>query len=92
MEKEVRQVTDLTMRSQRVRISKIIKKTNAEMFKDIEVGDTIQLSVLPKSVGGSRGRTYAVDVRIDNLTKNEHVYKTFNTLGMLDNFEFTEAE
>lgn len=84
-------MADLTMRSNKVEIIKIVKKTQAEMFKDIEVGDVIQLSVLPKSVGGSRGRTYAVDVRIDNLTKNAYTYKTFNTLGMLDNFEYREV-
>jgi hypothetical protein len=83
-------MVDLTMKSEKVRVSKILKFSKAKMFQGIEVGDLIQLSVKPKHVGGSKGRTYAVDVRIDNLTKNEHVYKTFNTLGMLENFEFKE--
>ena len=86
-------VVDLTMRSDVVVVSKILKKTRARVFENFEVGDRIQLSVEAASVGGSRGRSYAADICVANLTKGEHTFKTFNTLDPLDNFEFTkEAE
>lgn len=82
-------MVDLTLRSEKVRVTKILKKTQARMFKNIEVGDVIQLSIGAERVGrGSRGSTLAADVRVDNLTKGQHTYKTFNTLGVLDNFEY----
>lgn len=81
---------DLTLRSKEVVVSKVIKKTRAKVFENFEVGDAIQLSVKPKGVGGSRGRTYAVDVKVENITKNEYTYKTFNQLTPLNNFEFEE--
>ena len=84
---------DLTMRSDVVVVNKILKKTRARVFENFEVGDRIQLSVEAESVGGSRGRSYAADIRVSNLTKGEHTFKTFNTLDPLYNFEFTkEAE
>lgn len=81
---------DMTMRSEVLVVSKIVKKTQARTFKEFEVGDRIRLSVESKRVGSSRGRSYAVDVRVDNLTSGKSVHKTFNQLGVLDNFEFTK--
>ena len=83
---------DLTMRSDVVVVSRVLKKTRARVFENFEVGDRIQLSVEAERVGGSRGRSYSVGVQISNLTKGEHTFKTFNTLDLLDNFELTKED
>lgn len=85
-------MADLTMKSNIVRVSKIVKKTRAKMFEDFQVGDEIRLSVEAETVGGNRGRSYAVDVLIENITQNRRAYKTFNQLSVLNNFEFEDVE
>lgn len=83
---------DLTMRSDELVVAKIVKRTQAKVFEGFEVGDVIQLSVEAETVGGNRGRSYAVDVRVENISKEQVTYKTFNQLGVLNNFEFARRE
>lgn len=69
----------------------INKKTKAKMFQNVEVGDIVIFSVPIKAVGRSRGRSYAVEIRCVNVTKNEDTCLTFNELSrILRYFEFEQ--
>lgn len=78
---------DISMKSEVLEVVKVIKKTKAKMFKDLKVGSRIQLSIPVKYAGGNRG-TYASYITIRNLDNNECAFKSFNEVGILDNFEF----
>lgn len=81
-------ILDISLRSDILEVTKIVKKTKAEMFKDLKVGSKIQLSVLAESVGGNRG-TYASYITIKNLETGDYSHKSFNQIGsVLDKFEF----
>ena len=83
---------NIELKSKKYFVKGIKKKTQAYMFKNIEVGDIIQLSTEVKYLGkGSGGASYAAPVEVTNLTKNESSMKTFNTLPMILNcFELVE--
>lgn len=74
----------VTLSSNKYRVMKILKKTVAKGFKNIEAGDLIQFSTVIE-----RHRDYAIYVTMENLTKdNEKVKKTFNEITpLIANFE-----
>ncbi|MEX0597811.1 MAG: hypothetical protein WD512_15065, partial [Candidatus Paceibacterota bacterium] len=77
--------------SNKLRITKINKKTNAKMFKDLIVGNVILLSIPVKYAGGNKG-TYASYIRVENLDSGESSHKSFNQIeSVLDMFEFEIA-
>ena len=80
----------ITMKSEKLKIIEIKKKTTAKMFKDLKVGDVLQFSTEVKDVGrGYRGRTYATDIKVVNITTGDKVNKTFNQTGFIYGcFEF----
>lgn len=82
----------IVMRSSKYEVFNIIKKTNAKIFKDIEVGDILQFSVPLEYAGTGSGGTYAVDIRVENISKPGNIaYKTFNQLpSLLRHFELEE--
>jgi hypothetical protein len=72
------------------KVVKINKKTKAQMFKNLKVGDRIHLSIAVKAAGSHRG-TYASYITIQNLQTEEVAVKSFNEIGtILDCFEFEE--
>lgn len=80
---------DIILKSEILTVRKIIRKTNAEMFKDLSVGDKIMLSLPVVHVGTSRGRTYAPHIKIENLNSHEVVSKTLNEIPQVFQcFEF----
>lgn len=82
----------IIMKSAKYRVMNILKKTNAKMFKDIEAGDILQFSVPLGYAGTGTGGTYAVDIKVENLSKPGSVtYKTFNQLPtVLGSFNLEE--
>ncbi len=82
---------DISMKSEILEVTKIVKKTKAKMFKDLVVGSKIQLSIPVKYAGSNRG-TYASYITIRNLDNDECAFKSFNEItNMLNNFEFRVA-
>jgi hypothetical protein len=73
-----------------LKVIAVHKKTNAEVFKNLQVGDVIKMSIPVKPVGtrGSRSGTYAPNIAIRNMKTGEEGVKTFNQMKMLDNFDF----
>ena len=71
----------------------INKKTRAKMFSDVKVGDTVMFSVPISSVGGNRGRSYAVGIKCVNVRTREFTSLTFNEIGrILGCFEFEQKD
>ena len=82
----------IVMKSSEYVVIRIKGKTQAEMFKDVEVGDKLQFSIPLKHAGGSRG-THASYITAKNLTKNSLTKRSFNQLpGLLERFELEEVE
>lgn len=79
----------------RAKVIEVKKKTKAEMFKNVQVGDVINFSVALASVGSRRGRksSYAVNICCVNERTGERCFKTFNEVGrIIDLFSFEEIE
>jgi len=73
------------------RITKILKSTKAQFFKDVTVGTVIKLSMPVKSPG--RGRTlYATYVTVENVETGEKAQYSLTQLSILSNFELEELE
>ena len=70
----------ITMVSSPYRIRKILKKTKAKMFKNIEVNDVLVLSVEAETAGASRGRSFASYIEVLNVSKCEAGYVSFNDI------------
>lgn len=69
----------------------IHKKSKAQGFKTLEVGDIVYFSADLVSFGRSRNGTYATYVCIENERTSEIAYKSFNELGhLLNNYEFKQ--
>lgn len=85
-------MNDIILRSKVLQVAKVESKTQAKLFKDLAVGDKIQLSVPVKYAGSNRGRTYASYIKVENIGTGEKVYRSFNQLPMLlNNFKFIEC-
>lgn len=86
-------IMNIIMKSSKYEVVKIVNKTRAKMFKDIEVGDILSFSVPIKYAGTtSSGASNSVSIRVENESKEDNVvYKTFNQLPtILRNFELME--
>lgn len=80
--------TDIVLTSDTLEVIEIKKKTKAEMFKSLKVGDKILLSIPVKTAGSNRG-TYASYIKVENLQNGECTYKSFNQIvDILNLFEF----
>lgn len=75
-------------------VKEIIKKSQAKMFKNLNVGDSVEFRLDIKHVGsGSKGRTYAPGLKIINLKTKESTIKTLNELPkILENFKFESED
>lgn len=75
----------------RAKVTEIKKKTKAEMFQDVQIGDIVNFSVSINSVGSRRGRSYAVSIHCVNERTQQWCNKTFNEIGrIMDLFSFEE--
>jgi hypothetical protein len=72
----------ITLVSQPYKIAAITRKTKAALFKDAVVGDTLRFSLAMTAPGSrTRGGSYAVSVRVENVTQGTHTYVTLNCIG-----------
>lgn len=80
----------------RARVKEVKKKTKAEMFKNLQVGDIVRFSVHIGAVGSHRGRTYATCITCRNERTDEYCNKSFNEIerfiGLFDFEEIKEGE
>ena len=78
----------IEMKSENQRVMSVLKKTQAKMFKNIEPGDVLSFSIGIEYAGGGYRGTHASYIKVENLTKEEVSYKSFNQLPtLLKNFE-----
>ena len=69
----------------------INKKSKAQGFETLEVGDVVYFTAELAATGRSSNGTYAAYVRIENERTSEIGYKSFNELGrLLSNYEFKQ--
>ncbi|MDP5273204.1 hypothetical protein [Chengkuizengella axinellae] len=82
----------IVLQSRVLTVTKINRKTKAEMFGNLRVGSKIELSVPVERAGRNRG-TYATYITARNVENNEITIGSFNQLPkLLDAFEFEESE
>ena len=82
---------DIIMKSKVLEVVKINGKTQAKLFKDLKIGDKIQLSIPVDYAGFNRG-TYASYITVENIVTGNKTYKSFNLLPtLLNNFDFVEC-
>jgi len=83
---------DIILKSTVLEVKKVLNKTKAEMFKDLKVGDRIELSI-PVKYAGSNGGSYASYIKAENITTRDANYSSFNQMpSKLLNFEFINVE
>lgn len=83
--------SEINMKSKKIKISKINRKTKAEMFETLKENDYIIFEIPLKRSGSGRS-VYASYIKITNLRTNEYTYKSFNELSnILDAFELQEV-
>ncbi len=70
----------------KLRVTKIKKKTQARVFKDLKIGDEILLSSTLDNYAG-----YQKMLKVKNLVTGEEDFKYFTIISnILDKFEFEE--
>lgn len=86
--------SEITMRSDIHVITSKLKRTQAAVIKDWDVGDEVQLSYTAEYVGtASGGGSYSIDILVFNITKDSWVYKTPNQISVIYRaFELTVKE
>lgn len=84
---------NIIMKSKKVKIIKINRKTKAQMFKNLKENDLIIFELSIKRSGRSYDTgTYASYIKITNLETNEYTYKSSNELSnILNAFELEEV-
>jgi hypothetical protein len=83
----------ILLKSNPLKVMKILKPSKARMFENVEIGDILQISVPIESVGSTTtGGSKTVDLEVLNLSKlPERTYKTMNQLPkILENFILEE--
>lgn len=82
---------DIILKSKELLVKEIITKTKARLFKDIEIGHSLLLTVEVKPAGNGANGSHAKYIKCTNLTTGEWVYKSFNELPrLLRNFKLGE--
>ena len=80
---------DIILKSEKLIVTNILKKTKAKMFANIKIGDILEISIPMKYAGRNGKIGYASYLTIENKTSGEIAHKSFNQLPMLlENFEF----
>lgn len=75
----------IILKSPILEMKKIKKSTKAKVFKDLEVGSKIRLTIPVQRAGSNRG-TYASYIRVENLETREYTEKSFNQLPRFLNY------
>lgn len=80
----------IVMSSKVLVVTKLNRKTKAQMFQNLKVGDKVQFSIPIKRAGIGRG-THASYICSKNVETGETNFSSFNQLpSILDAFEFEE--
>lgn len=83
---------DIILKSELLTISGIKRKTKAQMFKNLLVGDVVEFSVPIKRARTNRG-TYATYIEAKNVKTGEVTHSSFNQLPIvLDAFELAPTD
>lgn len=72
------------LKSDVLRVVEVLKKSKAEMIRNLQVGDKIQMTV-KSSPSGSGRSLYATYIKVTNLQTNEYTHLSFNQLRLLYN-------
>ena len=81
----------IVMESKILKINKILKKSSAEMFADLKVGDTVKFSVDLKRAGRNGG-SYATYIKAEHLESGNTNHSSFNHMpSIISRFEFEEV-
>lgn len=83
---------EIVLKSKPLKVVKILKKSKARMFENVEVGDILEISVPIKHVGRNNRASRTVDFEVLNLSKSpDRTYKTVNQLpSLLENLKLEE--
>ena len=83
-------VMNVFLKSDILTVTKILKKTKAQMWQDIKVGDSLFLYIPIKATNkGYKGRIYASYITIENITTGAETLISFNQADRyLKMFEF----
>lgn len=81
------------MKSKKIKVVKINRKTKAQMFKNLKENDLITFELSIKRSGRNYDTgTYASYIKITNMRTNEYTYKSSNELSnILDAFDLEEV-
>lgn len=80
----------IKLRSRVQVVSKILKKTQAAFFKNLEIGHEVEVTAFVRNPGRGRG-LYATSMRIGNITTGDEAEFTMTILAKhLAKFEFQE--
>lgn len=83
---------DIVLKSEKIEIIKISKKTKAMFFKDINIKDKLKITYIIKRLVKNKGN-YAPTFNIFNLTqKTERKITPSQLLNLLKNFEYKVLE
>jgi len=81
-------MSTIVLKSGLMKITKIVKKSQAGMFKNLKVGDIIECSV-DVAYAGRNGGSHATYMDVRNVQTGEKTSKSFNQLpSILSQFEF----
>lgn len=84
-------MSSVILRSRRLVITDIRKKTTARLFTDLKVGDNFRFTVQLKNTTGASSGLYALSVRVSNLTTGDSkVFSQNEVLKYLDCFGYQE--
>lgn len=83
----------IIMKSKKIKVVKVKRKTKAQMFKNLKENDVITFELSIKRAGRSCDTgTYASYIKITNLGTNEYTHKSSNELSnILNAFELEEV-
>jgi hypothetical protein len=84
----------IVMMSEVYRITRIVKPTKAEFFRNLKVGNLVRFSMEMKGPGRTgRSGVYASYIKIHNLSTGSYTSRSMNELdNRLENFELGEMQ
>ncbi|WP_250482641.1 hypothetical protein, partial [Caballeronia sp. GACF5] len=74
---------NILLKSELLTVTKIKSPTSAKLFKNLEVGDVIHMSIEVEYLGTNRGQPYAPYIKITNYFSGETTNKSFNELSLI---------
>jgi len=82
----------IVLKSEKLIVNKILKKTKAQFFCDLKGGDVIQLSMDARYPGRGRNGIFAPSMVFTNLTSGITLKGKLSDTKYLDCFEFVSQD